>query len=235
MARGRVFLGEMQGIVDDPGDTLVVPRVDHQSTAQTASRSSELAQDQRSVILLLTHDVLERSRVHAIPDRSNQSNIGNREKRIVLVAINVLVIVVHRRKVQRPKRAVDIRHHLGDLSLQLGVLNQGRRGHLDEDHFSLHLWVVGQELFKGLQLLLDTLDGVELVTANNDALARVQLADRLHLGQDAGGLALAFHTLGVDTDREGADPNSGTLGVHTARSRFVSIDAGAAADEVSGV
>lgn len=118
-------------------------------------------------------------------------------------------------KVERSVGAIDVCDQLCDLGFQLGVLDQGRRCDLDQDDLTLHLRVVVQKLFESLKLLLDTLDQVELVATDNDTLVLVRLADSLHLGQDPGSFALALNPLGIDTNRECADPNSGSVGVDT--------------------
>ena len=66
-----------------------------------------------------------------------------------------------------------------DFSLQLGRIRQAGTCHLDEDDFSPPIWVVVEELLKGLELLNDTFDDIELIPTNDDLLAFVQCAKGL--------------------------------------------------------
>lgn len=207
MTSNLVFFSKVQSVVDDSGHSLIVPGVDHHGATKTSCSACELAQDERTMVLLLAHDVLERGRVHAISDRRDQTNISDRQQGVVLVTVNMLVVVVHGSKVERAICTINVGNQLGNLGFQLSVLDQRRRRDLDHDNLSLHLGVVVQELFKRLEFLLNTLGQIELVATDNDALALIGLAYGFHLGENTRSLALALDTLGINTNGESADPH----------------------------
>lgn len=84
------------------------------------------------------------------------------------------LLVMHRDEIQAPVLSIDVRDQLADVTLKLGRVCQRRRCHLNEHDVTAPLRVVGQQLFKRAQLLDDTLDDVELVTANDDLLPFIQ-------------------------------------------------------------
>ena len=75
--------------------------------------------------------------------------------------------------------SVDPSNQFTDLSLQLRRVRQAGTCHLDEDDLIPPLRIVMEELLKGLELLDDALDDIELIPTDNNLLAFIQCAKGL--------------------------------------------------------
>ena len=91
---------------------------------------------------------------------------------------------MHGNEIEASVLSIDPSDQLTDLSLQLRCVRQAGTRHLDEDDLTPPLWVVMEELLKGLELLDDTLDDVKLIPTDDDLLAFVQRAKGLDFGLD---------------------------------------------------
>lgn len=174
-----------------------VPRVNLERVGHVARDTHELRKDKRAPLrLLLSDHELHRGRVHTVTQGSDDSKVRNRQQRVELVFLDRLValgtsqsahdcsmlqsmrkchlLVMHRDEIQAPVLSIDVCDQLADLTLELGRVCQRRRCHLNEHDVTAPLRVVGQQLFKRAQLLDDTLNDIELVTADDDLLSFIQ-------------------------------------------------------------
>jgi hypothetical protein len=168
-------------------------------------------------------------------------------------------LVMNRSIVKGTISTVDVADELGDLCLQVGLLRQGRGGHLNEDNLAPPLGVDLQELLERLELVVYTLGDVELFSSDNNLLALVERTKGLGLGVDSRSVTVRHHRhhlisipaaneikagpdspvrgdpVDVDPDRAISDRSDLSVGVNPAGSRLVTADPDTGRSKVSRV
>jgi hypothetical protein len=85
-------LGHGETLVDGFGGAKEVVRVDGQCGLEGRRRAHELGEDKRGFVgLVLAEDELHRSCVHAVSERGDEREVGNREEAKVFVPVDGLV------------------------------------------------------------------------------------------------------------------------------------------------
>ena len=128
-----------------------------------------------------------------------------------------------------------MRNELGAHSFEFWVLRQGRGSDLNQDDLASPLWVSLQELFKRLELVVDSLCDIELLSTDDNLLVLVQHLERLHLGEDTWRISVMRDTFDVDTNGTVADSGELALGLDTAIGRFETAYTNTGRDKVSRV
>lgn len=220
-----------------------VPGVDVDGVTQTTGCATELGEDKRGMVLLLTHNVLQTSRVHAVTDRGDEADVARPQQRKVLILVEILGVVLDRRESKTAVHAIDAHNELVDARGHLGVVlelilvsfDAGGRGDLDEHHLFTPLGVHLEEALKRLQLLGNASNTVKAVSSDNDLLTVVKLTEGIMLFLDCRGPGEALDLGGVDANGEDADLDSSPIGIDSECVRRESENSGAAAKEVAGV
>ncbi len=104
---------------------------------------------------------------------------------------------------------------------------------LNEHHLASPLWMLVEERFEREQLLAHALDPVELVAADDDALASVLLAQLRHPLAHVGIAALGVEAAHVDADGEGRDSDKAAFELNALGSGFELEDAADGLAEVA--
>lgn len=139
--------------IDRSSDIPKTPRVDLESFRHVVRDTHEFGEDERALLgALLCNDELHRCGVHAITERGDEGEIGDRQEGIELVFLDGLVVMVDGDEVQRTILSVDMSDELGHLMFQFRRICQGGGCDLDENDLSNPLWVVLQQLFESSQL-----------------------------------------------------------------------------------
>lgn len=124
-------------------------------------------------------------------------------------------------------------NELGTHSFEFGVLRQCWSGDLNQDDLASPLRVGLQKLFERLELVVDSLCDIKLLSTDDNLLILVQHLEGLHLGLDPWGISVMRDTFDIDTDGTVADGSELALGFDTAIGRFETAYTDTGRDEMS--
>ena len=237
-----LILAHAKRLINRCSHTGRIPWVDMNCTGEHCGCSGKFRQDQRTVVSLLAKYVFQTCRVHAVTNTSNQTNICDTQETKVFKLRNILRIVLHRRKAQRSKSAVNCGNETRNLAanLVLWVLlllfHTGRTRNLNQDNLITPVRVLFQKCFKSLQFLRNTTDTVQSISADNDLLTCIQFLD---VGNDSLDIwrtkSRLLYILRIDSSSKDINRNVGSIGINASRIRLKSEHAGATGWKVSGI
>lgn len=165
--------GHVEALVNGPGDTSEVPRVDLDRLAEERRNAGELGDDEGTLGLGLADDVLHpvatrkiesvggsggkgkgsaRGGVHTVTTTRNERDVSDRKERKVLVALDRLMVVVNGLPLETSVRRVDVVDELRDLGREFGRVTGRGGGNLHEDDLVGPLGVVVEEALEGTEL-----------------------------------------------------------------------------------
>lgn len=166
----------------------LVPRVNWDAGPEAAERvrSSELAQYQWAMSLLLAFHELMCAQGHTLPETGDHERVSDREEREVLAEREILRVQENDRLVCEGREPrVQMRDDIRDTSLCL-VLFCCLQRNLDEHRLALILWVLVEKHFKSLNFVSDTLYDVQFVATDDYLLACVALLENVDPLNDFG-------------------------------------------------